>query len=96
MGNKFGEFVMKFDIFGHPITVNFKGDDTYKTRLGVFFTFSIMFLIIFNFINLSTAFVDGSRQEDKTNVNLYDRHESPEYNLMEIDIEMALFASSID
>ena len=38
--------------------------------------------------------MDGSRQEEKTNVVSFDRHGSQNYTLAEYDVELALFASS--
>ena len=61
MGAKFSKFMMRFDIFGHPISVHFKGEETYKTRLGVFVSICVLAFMTFNFVNLVTVFMDGSR-----------------------------------
>ena len=36
--SRFTSFVRKNDIFGHPITLKYKGDSSYQTFLGGFFT----------------------------------------------------------
>ena len=41
-----GEWVKGLDIFGHPITVFYKGDSTYKTKLGALCTLSVYFLTL--------------------------------------------------
>ena len=40
------KFLTSFDIFGIPITVNYKGEKTYKTFIGFLFTFSVFVLIM--------------------------------------------------
>ena len=52
------------DIYGHPIGVNYKGSDTYQTKLGAFFTLAAYVLVIFNFIAVSVAFREGTRQDE--------------------------------
>ena len=68
-----------------------KGETAYKTLLGFFVTVGIFGLIVFNFINLFTGFLDGSTQEEKSNFQVYDRQNSPVYNLTENRVHMALF-----
>lgn len=41
-----GAWVHDLDIFGHPVTVFYKGSDTYKTRLGVLCTFAVYTLTL--------------------------------------------------
>ena len=61
MSARFSKFIKRFDIFGHPITVHYDGEDKYKTLLGAFFSVAVLTLILFNFVNLATVFMDGSR-----------------------------------
>ena len=58
-------FLVERDIYGQPITVNYMGSDTFKTRMGAFFTLLTYVLILFNLANLMGAFFDGSRQDEK-------------------------------
>ena len=48
------------DIYGHPISVLYRGSDYYKTRLGAFFTLATYVLIAINTIQLFVAFKNGS------------------------------------
>ena len=50
------------DIYGHPISVLYRGSDYYKTRLGAFFTLATYVLIAINTIQLIVAFNNGSKQ----------------------------------
>ena len=81
-----------WDIFGHKVSVHHKGETTYKTLLGFFISTLAFGLIISNLVLLSTAFMDGSRQEEKSNFEVYDRHNSPVHNLNENGIRMAFYA----
>ena len=40
------KWAVDFDIFGHPVTVFYKGSDTYKTKLGFLCTFGVFMLTI--------------------------------------------------
>ena len=95
MGANFSQFLTSLDIFGHPITVNFRGEGTFKTRLGAFMTLCVFALMIFNLVNLSAAFIDGSKLEEKTNITLYDRYDSPKLDLQQNGIELSLYATSV-
>ena len=39
-----GAWVKDLDIFGHPVTVFYKGNDSYKTKLGILCTLGVWFL----------------------------------------------------
>ena len=41
-----GAWVKDHDIFGHPVTVFYKGADTYKTKLGILCTLGVWFLTL--------------------------------------------------
>lgn len=42
------EFVTSFDVFGEPITINYKGDATFKTCLGAVATIGLkVFVLVF-------------------------------------------------
>ena len=40
------KFLVSFDAFGEPITLNYKGSSTFKTGIGAFFTISLRFFIL--------------------------------------------------
>ena len=62
------EYMRKWDMFGHTITVNHKGEDAFKTLAGFFLTVPIFALMLFNFGNLASDFMDGSRLEERSDV----------------------------
>ena len=45
---KIEQFLVSRDIFGHKIGVNYKGKDSYQTKLGAFLTFATYGLILAN------------------------------------------------
>ena len=45
--------VVERDIFGHPIHVNYKGSDTYQTRIGALCTVVTYTLMVFNLVTTS-------------------------------------------
>ena len=57
---QFRKWVVSQDIFGHPITVNYKGGDTFQTRLGAICTLLYYVLVLFNTVTLFTTFFDNS------------------------------------
>ena len=53
-----GAWVKDYDIFGHPVTVFYKGTDTYKTKLGLLCTLGVWFLTLsYTFIQLTELMV---------------------------------------
>ena len=40
------QYLVSFDAFGEPITLNYKGSSTYKTGVGAFFTIGLRLFII--------------------------------------------------
>ena len=93
--NIFG-FIRRWDIFGHPIKVNHHGEDSHKTMLGALVTFAVFALLLQNLINLSTAFLDGSKQSESNQPKLFDRHNSTEYNLADNGIEIAIVTGKLN
>lgn len=63
-GELLEQFLVDQDIFGHPITVNYRGSDTYKTRLGAFCTLATLVLVLINMGTLIVQFNDGSNQKE--------------------------------
>ena len=43
---KFVRFFRSFDKFGEPVKINYKGEDTYRTKLGAFFTILLYVMVI--------------------------------------------------
>ena len=48
MNSKTRQFIASFDAFGEPVSLNFKGDSSYKTLVSAFFSIEIKsFIIVF-------------------------------------------------
>ena len=62
MSNRLIDFLVRFDIYGHPVTVHYKGRSVYNTKVGAFFSLLTYALILFNLSTLIQGFFDGSRQ----------------------------------
>ena len=60
---KLEEFLVNQDIFGHSIGVHYRGDESFKTRLGSFCTLVTYVLIMFNVTTLTTLFLHGEKYE---------------------------------
>ena len=63
-----GQWLLKQDVFGHAVHVNFRGGSTYQTKLGAFCTLAMYVLTIVNTVTLFQAFLDNSKQEEKSSV----------------------------
>ena len=61
MAKSFGKFFIDRDIFGQKINVFYKGDDSYKTKLGAFCTFLTYILMFGNAFYYVGGFLDQSK-----------------------------------
>lgn len=50
--NKSLDYLRKIDTFGHPITLTYKGEPTFKSPLGGFFTLAVYAIVISYFLTL--------------------------------------------
>ena len=50
------KFVKGQDLYGHKISVTYKGEDSYKTWPGAFCTIAVYTLVVFNLYLLVQAF----------------------------------------
>ena len=57
---KFGALLKRLDIYGHKISVNYRGKDAFKTKLGGLVSLATYVLIIINTVQLITKFIDRS------------------------------------
>ena len=90
--NQVVDYLRSWDIFGHQLSVHRKGESSHKTILGFFVSVCVFGLIVSNFTTLLTGFLDNSKHEEKSNFQVYDRHNSDVYNLTESGVHMAMFA----
>ena len=42
----FLKFFLARDMLGHPITINYKGEDTYKTNIGAFLSIGVQVMVL--------------------------------------------------
>ena len=56
----FGKFIKKLDIYGHEVSMNYRGDEAYRTKFGGFFSLVTFVLIIINVTKLAINFIDKS------------------------------------
>ena len=54
MSRKIGELFEDSDIFGLPVNLNYRGRDTFKTKLGAMCSLLTYVLISINLVNLAT------------------------------------------
>ena len=91
MAIKFGEKVVDWDVYGHPVGVHYKGSDTYKTKLGAFCTLVAYALMFFNLTVLIVAYMDESKRDEKYLESLLDRFKSDKFNFQDQNMELTLF-----
>ena len=84
---KLESFIVSFDRFGKGISVEYKGDDEYKTRLGTLVTIATYVLIAINLVNLVTAFQDNSKQIEMSSSLQYDTFGVDPINLEEMNLK---------
>ena len=77
---KFSDFFLSLDIFGHPVTVNYKGEDKFKTRLGALFTIALVVLSIVNLTSVIPAYYNNSKLETNTQRSTYDPFTEPAFS----------------
>ena len=89
-------FLTSLDIYGHPVGVLFKGSSVYQTRLGALITLITYMLMLFNLQTLFSAFLDGSKQEEKVSITYTDSFLTDAYNLKEnnLEIQALVFGNS--
>ena len=61
---KTSKYLTGYDWFGIPITVNYDGDDTYKTFFGFICTFMVIILMIF-YVYQSTSQLINREEPDR-------------------------------
>ena len=69
---KFENYLISFDSYGTSIGIHYKGQGSYKTRLGSFCSLVVKVLIYINMVNLITAFLDGSNQKESAQTLKYE------------------------
>ena len=81
------------DIFGRPIHVNYKGSDSYQTRIGALCTVLTYTIMIFNLITTSQAFLSHANQEEKSRTTTVDSFDTPAFYLEEHMFELSVLTN---
>ena len=71
--SSFVKFLVNRDVFGQPITVLYKGSQTYKTKIGALCTVLVTVLVLVNTVMLAEGYISQSRQAENGQVISYDR-----------------------
>ena len=81
MTSRLSSWLVVKDIYGHPVSVNYQGSDTFKTKLGALVSLCTFTLILFNLVNTLVAFDDGSRQSESQGTSIIDKFTAGAFNL---------------
>lgn len=87
---KLQDIIISFDIFGHPVGVNYRGEDTFKTRFGAFCTLAVYILTVVNLTTLIKAYTNQSKLEKSTQASIFDPFTEPAFNFAEHQSEIFL------
>ena len=82
------------DIYGHPVSVNYQGSDSFKTKAGALVTLCTFTLILFNLVNTIAAFNDGSRQSESQGTSVIDKFTAGPFNLQDNEFELTIIRFS--
>ena len=63
--NYFGEILKRQDIYGHKISLLYRGEDAFRTKFGGFLTVATYMLILIQSINLLTDFLEHTAQTER-------------------------------
>ena len=88
--SSFVKFFVDRDIFGSPVTVLYKGSDTYKTIMGALCTVLVIVLVLVNSFILAQGYISQSRQTE-TAQNVYlDLYNAGKFYLEENKVRMRI------
>ena len=85
---KFTNFFVSKDMFGQPVTVNYRGSDVFRTKIGALLSLATYILIVFNSISLVHSFFDGSKQSESQRTEKFDLFLADSYLLDDYDVQL--------
>ena len=94
MTSRLTNWLVDKDIYGHPVTVNYQGSDSFKTKAGALVTLCTYTLILFNLVNTIAAFNDGSRQSESQGTSVIDKFTAGPFNLQDNEFELTVIRFS--
>ena len=89
------KFLTDRDIFGQPITVLYKGSDTYKTKLGAFCTILVTVIVLINTVILAQGFISQDLQTESGQIEIFDRGEAGKFYLEENSVNFKILSLGI-
>lgn len=81
-----------FDMFGSPVQFNIRGDETYKTVIGCFWTAIMLLSLILAFVWYFTIFVNKTDGEVTSTLQTQDEY--PKINFHESGFFLTLYATN--
>lgn len=63
--NYFGEILKRQDIYGHKISLLYRGEDAFRTKFGGLLTVATYVLILIQMVNLLTDFLEHTAQTER-------------------------------
>ena len=70
MGFSLMDYVVSKDIYGHPVGINYRGSDSFQTKMGALCTLATLIVVIVNSSSLVKAFFDSSKQDEKVSTTI--------------------------
>ena len=89
--SKYFSSMKSCDMFSHPISVNYKGTNSYPTLTGTFVSLILIILMAINFVVLTSEFVTGGNNNFNTSFEQFNRHASDKYYFKDQDFEISAF-----
>ena len=90
MTNRLSQYLVSKDIYGNQFKVTYMGEDTYKTKLGALWTIVTYAALLFNFYVLASAFQDGSNQDEKSRLQIFDRFTGPAFRFADYHTQITI------
>mmetsp|Transcript_12736 Transcript_12736/g.17156 ORF Transcript_12736/g.17156 Transcript_12736/m.17156 type:complete len:164 (-) Transcript_12736:1228-1719(-) len=81
--NRLENWLIDWDIYGQPITVQYRGSDTLKTRMGALCTLITYILLLINMIALIKAFSTQSNREESAQNLWFDSFKAGQFKFSE-------------
>ena len=88
---KCGNVLTQLDMYGQPVTVLYDGSDVFKTKLGALVSIATYALMIFNLAQLSISFLNGSKQHESVQEQIFDRYSAGNFTIRDYRLNMTTF-----
>ena len=89
---KLAEKFRGLDIYGHRVTLHYKGEDSYKTYFGALCTIISSIIILFYFLTIVKATIEGTNKNHLTTDVFLDRIDIDPLYFEEQNFEVAFSA----